>query len=173
MPGLALQESASIDIEKACHAGCGSKPHIKTNSSESSTFLRHTQQPGASHNLYYLCHKMWTQMWGSSAIFSPVKCPLFTWVMKQTVKNCKTLSSKRMQVTPEVVVCLGVQLHHYLPISSKTVTPKHRCKGHKVAQRLRHYATSWKVAGSKPDEVNFFNLPNPSSHTWPWGSLSL
>jgi hypothetical protein len=30
---------------------------------------------------------------------------------------------------------------------------------------LRHYATSRKVAGSKPDEVDFFNLPNPSSRT--------
>jgi hypothetical protein len=29
---------------------------------------------------------------------------------------------------------------------------------------LRHYATSWKVAGSIPDEVTgFFNQPNPSS----------
>jgi hypothetical protein len=31
--------------------------------------------------------------------------------------------------------------------------------------RLRHYATSRKVAGSNPDEVDFFNLPNPSSRT--------
>jgi hypothetical protein len=30
---------------------------------------------------------------------------------------------------------------------------------------LRHYATSRKVAGSNPDEVDFFNLPNPSSRT--------
>jgi hypothetical protein len=30
---------------------------------------------------------------------------------------------------------------------------------------LRHYATSWKVAASSPNEVDFFNLPNPSSHT--------
>jgi hypothetical protein len=30
---------------------------------------------------------------------------------------------------------------------------------------LRHYATSRKVAGSSPDEVDFFNLPNPSSRT--------
>jgi hypothetical protein len=29
--------------------------------------------------------------------------------------------------------------------------------------RLRHYATSWEVAGSLPDEVKiFFNLPIPS-----------
>jgi uncharacterized Fe-S radical SAM superfamily protein PflX len=31
--------------------------------------------------------------------------------------------------------------------------------------RLRHYATGRKVAGSSPDEVDFFNLPNPSSCT--------
>jgi hypothetical protein len=31
-------------------------------------------------------------------------------------------------------------------------------------------ATSWKVAGSIPDEVNFFNLPNPSSRTIVLGS---
>jgi hypothetical protein len=29
--------------------------------------------------------------------------------------------------------------------------------------RGRHYATSPKVAGSNPDEVDFFSLPNPSS----------
>jgi hypothetical protein len=33
-----------------------------------------------------------------------------------------------------------------------------------------HYATSRKVAGSIPDEVDFFNLPNPSSHTMVMGS---
>jgi hypothetical protein len=36
---------------------------------------------------------------------------------------------------------------------------------------LRHYATSRKVAGSSPDEVDFFfNLPNPSSRTMALGS---
>jgi hypothetical protein len=34
----------------------------------------------------------------------------------------------------------------------------------------RYYATSWKVAGSSPDEVDFFNLPNPSSSTMALGS---
>jgi hypothetical protein len=36
---------------------------------------------------------------------------------------------------------------------------------------LRRYATSRKVAGSTPDEVIFFffNLPNPSGRTRPWG----
>jgi hypothetical protein len=33
-----------------------------------------------------------------------------------------------------------------------------------------HYATSRKVAGSSPDEVDFFNLPNPSSRTMALGS---
>jgi hypothetical protein len=42
-----------------------------------------------------------------------------------------------------------------------------------VAQCLRHYVTSWKVTGSRPDEVNFFNLANPSSRIGPWGLLSL
>jgi hypothetical protein len=35
---------------------------------------------------------------------------------------------------------------------------------------LRHYATSRKVAGSIPDEVEFFNLPNPSSRIMALGS---
>jgi hypothetical protein len=36
---------------------------------------------------------------------------------------------------------------------------------------LRHYATSRKVAGSSPNEVDFiFNLPNPSSRTMALGS---
>jgi hypothetical protein len=35
---------------------------------------------------------------------------------------------------------------------------------------MSHYATSRKVAGSNPDEVDFFNLPNPSSRTVALGS---
>jgi hypothetical protein len=35
---------------------------------------------------------------------------------------------------------------------------------------LRHYATSWKVAGWNLDEMaSFFSLPNPSSHTMALG----
>jgi hypothetical protein len=34
---------------------------------------------------------------------------------------------------------------------------------------LFHYATSRKVACSSPDEVDFFNLPNPSSRTMALG----
>jgi hypothetical protein len=39
---------------------------------------------------------------------------------------------------------------------------------------VRHYATRRKVVGSSFDEVNyfFFNLPNPSGSTRPWGLLS-
>jgi hypothetical protein len=37
--------------------------------------------------------------------------------------------------------------------------------------RLRHYATSRKVAGLIPDEIiGFFNCPNPSSRTMALGS---
>jgi hypothetical protein len=35
---------------------------------------------------------------------------------------------------------------------------------------MRHYATSQKVAGSNPDEVDFFDLPNPSIRTMALGS---
>jgi hypothetical protein len=39
---------------------------------------------------------------------------------------------------------------------------------------LRHYATSWKVAGSFPDDViGFFNCPNPSSRTMDLGSIQI
>jgi hypothetical protein len=34
-------------------------------------------------------------------------------------------------------------------------------------------ATSRKVAGSSPDEVDFFNLPNPSSRTMALGSTEM
>jgi hypothetical protein len=33
----------------------------------------------------------------------------------------------------------------------------------------RHYATNRKIAGSSPDEVDFFNLPNPPSRTMALG----
>jgi hypothetical protein len=47
-------------------------------------------------------------------------------------------------------------------------------EGYAVEKRLRHYATSREVAGSRPDEVNeFFDLPNPSNSTKPWSLLSL
>jgi hypothetical protein len=32
-----------------------------------------------------------------------------------------------------------------------------------LQKRRMDYATSRKIGGSSPDEVNFFNLPNPSS----------
>jgi hypothetical protein len=35
---------------------------------------------------------------------------------------------------------------------------------------LRHCAASWKVAGSSPVDVDFFNCPNPSSRTMALGS---
>jgi hypothetical protein len=38
---------------------------------------------------------------------------------------------------------------------------------------LRHYATNRKLAGSSPDEVDFFNLLNPSSCTMTLGSTQL
>jgi hypothetical protein len=37
-------------------------------------------------------------------------------------------------------------------------------------QWLRHYATTQKVAGSSPDEVVFFNSPNPSDRIMALGS---
>jgi hypothetical protein len=45
--------------------------------------------------------------------------------------------------------------------------------GYAVVYWFKNYATNLKVAGSRPDEVIFFNLPNPSSRTRPWDSLSL
>jgi hypothetical protein len=43
------------------------------------------------------------------------------------------------------------------------------CGGTRWRSWLRHYATRRKVAGSSQDEVNFFNLPNPSSRTMALG----
>jgi hypothetical protein len=41
---------------------------------------------------------------------------------------------------------------------------------HAVAYWLRHYATSRELSGSSPDEVDFFNLSDPSSRTMALGS---
>jgi hypothetical protein len=38
-------------------------------------------------------------------------------------------------------------------------------RGTRYRTWLRHYATSRKVAGLSPDEVDFFNSSNPSSRT--------
>jgi hypothetical protein len=42
-----------------------------------------------------------------------------------------------------------------------------------ICSWLRHYATSWKVADLSPDEVDFFNLPNPSGHIMALGLTQL
>jgi hypothetical protein len=42
--------------------------------------------------------------------------------------------------------------------------------GHAVTYLVEAYATSQKVTSSCPDEVIFFNLPNPSSCTMALGS---
>jgi hypothetical protein len=39
-----------------------------------------------------------------------------------------------------------------------------------LEQELGHYSTSRKVAGSRLDNVDFFNLPNPSSRIMDLGS---
>jgi hypothetical protein len=38
---------------------------------------------------------------------------------------------------------------------------------------VKALSTSRKVVGSRPDEVKFFNLSNPSGRTRPWSFLSL
>jgi hypothetical protein len=49
-----------------------------------------------------------------------------------------------------------------------------RCDDKVHALTLRHNATSRKVAGSKPDDMNnFYQLPNPSGGTRAWDLLSL
>jgi hypothetical protein len=37
---------------------------------------------------------------------------------------------------------------------------------------LRHYATSQKVTGSSPDEVDFLNYLILQAPLWPWGRLT-
>jgi hypothetical protein len=72
-----------------------------------------------------------------------------------------------------------VNIYFVLSIFASTSTPLLAsvkdsvffCMVFMLSSWLRHYATSWKVAGSIPDEViGFFNLPNPSSRTMALGS---
>jgi hypothetical protein len=53
-------------------------------------------------------------------------------------------------------------ISNYLPVSKLR---------RQALVQLRHYATSWKVTGSIIEEaIDFFNWPNPSSHTMSLGS---
>jgi hypothetical protein len=53
----------------------------------------------------------------------------------------------------------------------RNTDPRFHFGGTRWRSWLRHYATSWKVAGSIPDEViGFLNWPNPSSRTMAMGS---
>jgi hypothetical protein len=55
---------------------------------------------------------------------------------------------------------------------SSTSVLRYIYRGTAVTKCLRRYATSRKIVGSRPNEVNeFFNLPNPSGRTRPWGLL--
>jgi hypothetical protein len=53
----------------------------------------------------------------------------------------------------------------------KCLIPFRKAEGTRKRSWLRHYATSRKVAGSIIDEVDFLNLPNPSSRTMALGSI--
>jgi hypothetical protein len=46
---------------------------------------------------------------------------------------------------------------------------KYRVRDYELTT-VSYYATSRKVTGSSPDEVDIFNLPNPSSRTLALGS---
>jgi hypothetical protein len=56
------------------------------------------------------------------------------------------------------------------PFNMKNIYVSYWNHGGHVVARLRHYATSQKVAGSIPDVTGLFNLPNPSSCTMALGS---
>jgi hypothetical protein len=93
--------------------------------------------------------------------------------MKNKENNCNSNKcniwspAPKRGKTPRRTVRLTVD-HNVTSTSTK------HYKRHAVAQWLRHYATSRKVMGSKPDEVNaFINLLNPFDRARPWGLVSL
>jgi hypothetical protein len=66
---------------------------------------------------------------------------------------------------PRSIIRFTFGVHTYVPCDLQYVTGLIQKRGW-----LRHYATSRKIVGSSPDEVDFFNVPNPSSRTVALGS---
>jgi hypothetical protein len=113
-----------------------------------------------------------------------IKNNFFTNAIKQTANSCytKTITYSIISTAKTVTESISVKKHAnivatvaFMPVHHVTPLVKShgRILGHAVAYWLRHYAINQKVAGSIPDEVIFLNLSNPSSHTRPWGLLSL
>jgi hypothetical protein len=80
----------------------------------------------------------------------------------------------------EILLCAATieeQLHILKDVSKFSSTVILKCSVSKEKRLLkiviRYYATRRKVTGSRSDEVNFVNVPNPSGCIRPWGSLSL
>jgi hypothetical protein len=67
-------------------------------------------------------------------------------------------------VIPTCIFC-GIYVEPLLGNYRERSNYIQRLGGTRLRNWLRHYATSRKVEGSSSDEMDFFNLPNPSSRT--------
>jgi hypothetical protein len=116
------------------------------------------------------------EQWGNTRTYKGIK-PLIWKLMSLWRHENINISRLELQMVQNYALQLTLE-SQYISLSTPQNNSGHlilvmtlNIQGMQQHSWLRHYATSWKVACSFPDEVTgFFNWPNPSSCTTELGS---